>query len=116
MVTDTCRTMIRNILPGKFSVYFLSFCTFIYLSMYLSFIHPSIHSFIHSLSLHRAAQSFMREESVNWWKTPAESPDMNPIENLWHEGKEFFKKGNKASNQARTHGWDSEILEDSYHN
>ena len=100
MVTDTCRTMIRNILPGKFSVYFLSFCTFIYLSMYLSFIpssnhpsiHSSIHSFIHSLSLHRAAQSFMREESVNWWKTPAESPDMNPIENLWHEGKEFLRR------------------------
>ena len=29
---------------------------------------------------------------MNWWKTPAESPDMNPIENLWHEGKEFLRR------------------------
>ena len=26
----------------------------------------------------------------NWWKTPAESQDMNPIENLWHELKEYI--------------------------
>ena len=33
----------------------------------------------------RAAQQFFAENGINWWRTPAESPDANPIENLWHE-------------------------------
>ena len=32
----------------------------------------------------RKAKSFFDEKGVNWWKTPPESPDINPIENLWH--------------------------------
>ena len=41
------------------------------------------------------ASDFMAENSVNWWKTPAESPDLNPIENLWHELKEFIRRETK---------------------
>ena len=33
----------------------------------------------------RKTQAFFQEHEVNWWKTLAESPDMNPIENLWQE-------------------------------
>ena len=31
------------------------------------------------------ARQFFNQNNVNWWKTPPESPDANPIENLWHE-------------------------------
>ena len=33
----------------------------------------------------RRAQAFMEENGINWWRTPPESPDLNRIENLWHE-------------------------------
>ena len=38
------------------------------------------------------AQKFLKDNNVNWWKTAAESPDLNPIENLWHELKEFIRR------------------------
>lgn len=40
----------------------------------------------------KLARSWMEEEGVNWWKTPAESLDLNPIENLWHELKEYNRR------------------------
>jgi len=39
----------------------------------------------------RLASSFMTENGINWWKTPPESPDLNPIELLWHELKHFLR-------------------------
>ena len=41
------------------------------------------------------AQQFLEDHDINWWKTPAESPDLNPIENLWHELKEFIRRETK---------------------
>ena len=38
------------------------------------------------------ASQWMQDNGVNWWKTPAESPDTNPIENLWHELKEYIRR------------------------
>ena len=37
------------------------------------------------------AQRWIEKENINWWKTPAEAPDMNPVENLWHELKEYLR-------------------------
>ena len=41
------------------------------------------------------ALEFMQQEGINWWKTPAESTDLKPIDNLWHELKEFIWRGTK---------------------
>ena len=40
----------------------------------------------------RIARAFHEEEGINWWQTPPESTDLNSIENLWHELKEFIRK------------------------
>ena len=38
------------------------------------------------------AQVWLTHNGINWWKTPPESPDLNPIENLWHELKEYIRR------------------------
>uniref|UniRef100_A0A1X7SGT8 Tc1-like transposase DDE domain-containing protein n=1 Tax=Amphimedon queenslandica TaxID=400682 RepID=A0A1X7SGT8_AMPQE len=30
--------------------------------------------------------------NINWWHTSAASPDLNPIENMWHELKEYIRR------------------------
>jgi len=40
------------------------------------------------------SQSWMKANKINWWKTPPESPDLNLIENLWHELKEYIRREN----------------------
>ena len=48
----------------------------------------------------RTAQQFYKDVGINWWHTPPESPDMNPIENLWHEMKEYMRREVKPTNKA----------------
>ncbi len=40
----------------------------------------------------RHAKAFLIDLEVNWWITPPESPDANPIENLWNEMKNFMQR------------------------
>ena len=40
----------------------------------------------------KRAREFMASNRINWWVTPPESPDCNPIENVWHELKEYVRR------------------------
>ena len=56
---------------------------------------PTTHRFIQDNDpkhVSRMAQTFYLEKGINWYRTPPESPDMNPIENDWHELKEFIRR------------------------
>ena len=64
----------------------------------LPFIHaqyPDAHRFMQDNDpkhTSRKAREFMEQNGINWWVTPPESPDCNPIENLWHELKEYIRR------------------------
>ena len=39
----------------------------------------------------RYAQDYIAEEEINWFKTPASSPHLNPIELIWHAVKDYLR-------------------------
>ena len=57
--------------------------------------YPDSHKFFQDNDLKhtsRVAKAFMEEKNINWWPSPPESLDLNPIENMWHELKEFLRR------------------------
>ncbi|KAJ8020841.1 Transposable element Tcb2 transposase [Holothuria leucospilota] len=47
----------------------------------------------------KVAKAFYQKENIKWWPTPAESPDLNPIELVWHELKHNIRTVYKPRNQ-----------------
>ena len=47
----------------------------------------------------RLAMKTLKDEGINWWRTPPESPDLNPIELVWHQLKQHLRRHVKPKNQ-----------------
>ena len=44
------------------------------------------------------SKNYFLENNINWWRTPPESPDLNPIENVWGSLKYFLRHSHKPKN------------------
>ena len=47
----------------------------------------------------RVAKQFFHDNNINWWQTPAESPDLNPIERVWSHLKQYLTHTYKPKNK-----------------
>ena len=47
----------------------------------------------------KLAMEFSRDKGIKYWPTPAKSPNLKPIEKLWHELKHFLRVVVKPMNK-----------------
>lgn len=61
-----------------------------------------------------AVREYFQQANIVWWKTPPESPDLNPIEKVWHELKHFLRTEHKPKTKQELvegilHFWKSRV-------
>ena len=62
----------------------------------------------------RWAQCFFTQKNINWWSSPPESPDLNPIENVWGTMKqaicnEYKPRTLPQLEEAIKHYWNTKV-------
>ena len=48
----------------------------------------------------RLAKAYLEEQGINWWHTPPNSADINPIERVWAELKQYIARRIKPLNKV----------------
>ena len=48
----------------------------------------------------RLAKAYLKEQGINWWHTPVSSADINPIEHVWAELKQYIAWRVKPLNKS----------------
>lgn len=74
------------------------------LKPFIDEVYPDNHRFMQDNDPKHTSQlasTFFTENGINWWKTPPESPDCNPIENVWHEMKEYLRREIKPTTKQQ---------------
>lgn len=62
----------------------------------------------------RRAKQFFDDNNINWWQTPAESPDLNPIKQVWSHLKQYLTHIIKPKNKQELidgikHFWNTKL-------
>ena len=66
-----------------------------HLEPFIAGVYPDHHRFMQDNDLYHTSKracEYYDSAGINWWRTPPESPDMKPIENVWQELKYFLQK------------------------
>ena len=69
---------------------------------FIQCVYPDGHRFMQDNDpkhVSNMGKDFLDDNNITWWKAPPESPDLNPIENLWHELKRVPEEVSQAEDK-----------------